>query len=119
MSPFLPQYRIPNFADRAAKRLHLSLCVVVLLGFLVIFFGVWINERSLNCEVYAFLPTLMSLAVMLLNVALVVMSRKGITTAIRFGTPYLESSWVIQLMCSIWVPAVLALFGIRMAGDKT
>ncbi|MFT5784875.1 MAG: hypothetical protein ACI9KK_000219 [Ascidiaceihabitans sp.] len=58
MSPFLPQYRIPHFADRAAKRLHLSLCVVVLFGFLVILFGVWINERRLNYEVYAFLPGL-------------------------------------------------------------
>jgi len=118
MSPFLPQYRIPLFADRTAKRLYLSLCVVVSFGFWVILFGVWINERSLNYEVYAFLPGLTALAVMVLNVALVVMSRKAITTAIRVGTPYLESSWVIQLMCSIWVPAVLALFGIRRAGDK-
>jgi hypothetical protein len=118
LSLFLPRYRIPHFADRAAKQLHLSLCVVVSFGFLVILFGAWINERGLNYEVFAFLQTLMSLVVMVLNAALVVMNRKAITTAIRVGTPYLESSLVIQLVCSIWVSAVLALFGIRMAGAK-
>ena len=69
MPPFLPQYRIPHFADRAAKRLHLWLCIVVSAGFFAILFGVWISELGLNYEVYAFLSLLLSLTVMLLNMA--------------------------------------------------
>jgi small-conductance mechanosensitive channel len=107
LSPFLPQYRIPHFADRAAKRLHLWLCVVVSAGFFVILFSVWISELGLNYEVYAFLTSLLSLGVMLLNVALVLVNRKAITTAIRAGKPLTENSWIIRLICSVWTPAIL------------
>jgi small-conductance mechanosensitive channel len=108
LSPFLPQYRIPHFADKAAKRLHMWLCVVVSTGIFAILFGAWISELGLNYEVYAFLSSLLSLGVMLLNVALVLVNRKAITAAIRIGKPHLECTWLIRSLCNIWAAAVLA-----------
>ncbi|MEP6066438.1 MAG: hypothetical protein ABJ246_11415, partial [Paracoccaceae bacterium] len=52
------------------------------LFFSLLLFGIWIGELGLNYEVYAFLASLMSFSVMLLNMIMVAMNRSAIANAL-------------------------------------
>ncbi|MEO9518471.1 MAG: mechanosensitive ion channel domain-containing protein [Paracoccaceae bacterium] len=104
LSPYLSQYRIPLFSDRDAKLLHWWLTATVSIGATTILFGIWIGELGLNYEVYAFLASLMSFSVMLLNMIMVAMNRAAITNALMNGKPKSECSWLVRTMATVWLP---------------
>ena len=104
LSPYLPQYRIPNLEDREARRLHWWLTITVSVGFSAILFGIWIGELGLNYEVYAFLSSLMSFGVMLLNMIMITVNRRAISRALRNGRPLMECSLLIRALVTLWVP---------------
>ena len=104
LSPYLPQYRIPLFNDRDAKMLHWWLTITVSVGLSAILLGLWIGQLGLNYEVYAFISSLMSFAVMLLNMVMVTVNRRAITNAFRNGHPHAECSWPIRMLATFWVP---------------
>ncbi len=106
LSPYLPQYRIPLFSDRDAKRLHWWLTTVASIGFSAILIGIWIGELGLNYEVYAFLSSLMSFVVMSLNMVMVTVNRNAISNALRNGKSKPECSWLVRIMSTLWLPFV-------------
>ncbi|MEP3640041.1 MAG: mechanosensitive ion channel domain-containing protein [Paracoccaceae bacterium] len=108
LSPYLSQYRIPLFSDRDAKLLHWWLTATVNIGATTILFGIWIGELGLNYEVYAFLASLMSFSVMLLNMIMVAMNRAAITNALISGKPKFECSWLVRTMATLWLPLAYA-----------
>ena len=108
LSPYLPQYRLPLFSDRDAKLLHWWLTATVSIGATTILFGIWIGELGLNYEVYAFLASLMSFSVMLLNMIMVAMNRAAITNALISGKPKSECSWLVRTMATLWLPFAYA-----------
>ncbi|MEL6451139.1 MAG: mechanosensitive ion channel domain-containing protein [Pseudomonadota bacterium] len=110
LSPYLTQYRIPRFSDRDATRLHLWLSGGTAFAFFTILFGVWIEELGLNYEVYAFLFSLLSLVVMLINIALVWVNGPAITAAILNGTPAKEATWVLRMLSRLWAPGATLYF---------
>ncbi|MEM8655929.1 MAG: mechanosensitive ion channel domain-containing protein [Pseudomonadota bacterium] len=110
LSPYLPQYRIPLFNDRDARKLHLWLSGVAAFGFFAILFGVWIEELGLNSEVYVFLFSLLSLFVMLLNIALVAINGRAITGAILNGKRPSEATWVLRSLSRVWAPLAILYF---------
>ena len=107
LSPFLPQYRIPALCDRDAKRLHRWMWALASLDIIAILFGVWIAELGLNYDVYAFLASMMSAVIVLLNILLVVVNHWAITFALRNGKPWEETSLVTRALCRVWAPAVI------------
>ncbi len=104
LSPYLPQYRIPLFSDRDAKRLHWWLTITVSVGLSAILLGLWIGQLGLNYEVYAFISSLMSFGVMLLNMVMITVNRRAISNAMRNGHPNAECSWPIRMLSTFWVP---------------
>ena len=107
LSPFLSQYRIPAFSDRDALRLHRWLWVVASLDICAILFGIWIGELGLNYDVYAFLSSMMSAGIVLLNIGVIVVNHRAITNALRNGKPMEEVSLVTRVLCRVWAPAVV------------
>lgn len=107
LSPYMPQYRIPNIATRDAKRLHRWLFAVGAFDICAILFGVWIGELGLNYDVYAFLAALLSGVVVLLNIVMVLVNRKAISNALRQNKPVGEVSWAIRVLAAIWAPVVI------------
>lgn len=107
LSPLLPQYRIPIFTDKDAMRLHLWLWVMATLDICTILFGIWIAELGLNYDVFAFLASVMSAAVVLMNILLVLVNRRAINTALRHGKPWAECSLAVRILCYAWAPAVI------------
>ena len=107
LSPFLTQYRIPFLSDRDAKRLHLWLWIVAAFDISAILFGIWIGELGLNYDVYAFLASVMSAVLVLLNILMVVVNRRAITKALRNGKAIEQSSMVVRVLALVWMPAVI------------
>ena len=107
LSPFLSQYRIPALNDRDAKRLHRWLWILASLDTCAILFGIWIGELGLNYDVYAFLSSLMSAVIVLLNVLMVVFNRQAISSALRGGKPIEECSLITRFLSRVWAPAVV------------
>ncbi|MEO9897982.1 MAG: mechanosensitive ion channel family protein [Paracoccaceae bacterium] len=110
LSPYLPQYRIPLFSDRDAKLLHWWLTATVSIGATTILFGIWIGELGLNYEVYAFLASLMSFSVMLLNMIMVAMNRSAIANALMNGKPKADCSWLVRVLATLWLPLAYVYF---------
>ncbi|WP_300037299.1 mechanosensitive ion channel family protein [uncultured Roseobacter sp.] len=107
LSPYMAQYRIPVLTTRDAKSLHRWLYTLAGFDICAILFGVWIGELGLNYDVYAFLSSLLSAAVVLLNILMVLVNRRAISSAIRQGKPVTELSWLVRTLSTVWAPAVI------------
>ena len=107
LSPFLSQYRIPWLSDRDARRLHLWLWLLAAFDIFAILFGVWIAELGLNYDVYAFLASVLSAVLVLLNILMVIVNRAAISGALRNGKPIEQNSVVVRVLSLIWLPAVV------------
>ncbi|WP_299673894.1 mechanosensitive ion channel family protein [uncultured Roseobacter sp.] len=107
LSPYMAQYRIPRMETRDARRLHLWLVTVAIVDICAILFGVWIGELGLNYDVYAFLSSIMSGFVVLLNIIMVLVNRTAISNAIRNGRAPQQTSWIIKMLANGWAPLVI------------
>ncbi len=107
LSPFLSQYRIPVLSDRDAKRLHRWLWILGSLDICAILFGLWIGELGLNYDVYAFLASMLSALIVLLNILLVLVNRRAISQALRQGRPMEDVSVVTRTLVKVWAPLVI------------
>ncbi len=107
LSPYLAQYRIPLLTTSEARRLHNWLWVVASFDICTILFGVWIAELGLNYDVFAFLSSLLSGVVVLLNILLILVNRRAISLAIRGRKPLNEVSWVMRVLSRIWAIALI------------
>jgi len=107
LSPYLPQYRIPVLSDRDARRLHRWLWVLASFDACAILFGIWIGELGLNYDVYAFISSLLSAVIVLINIVMVIVNRSAISNALRHGKPIAESSAVTRVLSRTWVPLVI------------
>ncbi|MEL6883514.1 MAG: mechanosensitive ion channel family protein [Pseudomonadota bacterium] len=110
LSPFLTQYRIPNFSDRDARRLFYWLTAVAAFSFFANLFGVWIEQLGLNYEVYVFLFSLLSFVVMGLSIALLAFNGAAITSAILNGRNPADATWVLRVLSRLWWPLATAYF---------
>ena len=106
-APDLEQDGIAVLSSRDAMRLLFWLWVLATVDVTAILFGVWIGELGLNYDVYAFLSSVMSAVVVLLNILMVLVNRRAISRAMRNGTPVGELSWTIKLLTTIWAPVVI------------
>ena len=107
LSPYLTQYRIPFLNDRDANRLHRWLWMLATFDICAILFGLWIGELGLNYDVYAFLASMLSAVIVLMNILMVLINRRAITNALSLGKPLNESSLVIRILCRVWAPTVI------------
>lgn len=107
LSPYLTQYRIPNLSDRLALRLHSWFWVLATVDVVAILFGMWIRELGLNYDVYAFLSSVMSAFIVLMNISLVILNHKAITTALCGGTPTGNCSFAVRTLARVWAPFVI------------
>ncbi|GFE50772.1 hypothetical protein So717_25250 [Roseobacter cerasinus] len=107
LSPYMAQYRIPRMETRDARRLHIWLVTVAIVDICAILFGVWIGELGLNYDVYAFLSSLMSGLVVLLNIIMVLVNRAAISDAMRNGKPHEQCSWITKFLTASWAPLVI------------
>ncbi|MCB1339939.1 MAG: mechanosensitive ion channel [Pseudooceanicola sp.] len=108
LSPFLPQYRIPDFSDRDARRLYYWASILGGYNVAVIMFSTWIHDFGLNYNVYALLYGLLSLIGALANLAMLALNAPAITRAIRRGKPMAQLSWVTRMVAIGWAPLLSA-----------
>ena len=107
LSPYLSQYRIPALSDRDAMRLHWWLWVLATFDICAILFGVWIAELGLNYDVFAFLSSVLSAVIVLLNIVMVLINRRAISQALRNGKTVEETSIGSRILSQIWAPVVI------------
>lgn len=107
LSPYLSQYRIPKLSDREAKRLHRWLWGLATFEICAILLGDWIAELGLNYDAYAFIASVLSGVIVLLNILLVVVNGRAISNAMRGGKPQAECSLVVRVLVTVWAPVVV------------
>ena len=107
LSPYLSQYRIPALSDRDARRLHRWLWMLATFDVCAILFGIWIGELGLNYDVYAFLASMLSAGIVLMNILLVLVNRRAISGALQNGRPMEDCSLVTRTLVRIWAPTVI------------
>jgi len=107
LSPYLSQYRIPNFSDRDAKRLHRWLWSVASVDVCAILFSVWIGELGLNYDIYALVTASLAGVVVLLNIVMVLVNGRAISAALRNGNSPEDSGALVRFVSRIWAPAVV------------
>ncbi|MGJ8625949.1 MAG: mechanosensitive ion channel family protein [Sulfitobacter sp.] len=107
LSPFLRQYRLPVLNDKEAIRLHRWLWVLATLDICAILFGLWVAELGLNYDVYAFLVSMLSAFIVLMNILMVLINRRAISRALRGGKPLQECSMMTRFLARVWAPAVI------------
>jgi small-conductance mechanosensitive channel len=110
LSPNLPQYRIPQFSDRDAKRLFKWAVVIAVYCVWSMMFATWIKDFGLNYNVYAALFGVLELLGTLLNVSMVVTNATSISNAIRGGKSVEDVSWSIRTLSVLWAPVLVLLF---------
>ncbi|MCX7560433.1 mechanosensitive ion channel family protein [Sulfitobacter sp. F26204] len=107
LSPYLPQYRIPALSDHDARRLHWWLWVLATFDICAILLGIWIAELGLNYDVYAFLVSVLSAVIVLMNIGMVIINRRAISRALRGGESAADTSLAIRILSQIWAPVVI------------
>ncbi|MEQ9692972.1 mechanosensitive ion channel family protein [Shimia sp. SDUM112013] len=120
LSPYLEQYRIPNFSTRDAKRLHRWLFFMATLDICTLFFGLWLAELGLNYDVYAAGVMALTTVFALFNLLLIVVNRRAISNAIRDGRTLREVTLATRLASQLWAPllAVYVVYGwMRLCAD--
>ncbi|MFK7867873.1 MAG: mechanosensitive ion channel family protein [Roseobacter sp.] len=107
LSPYLPQYRVPYLETRDAVRLYVWLVVLATFDVCSSLFVTWIAELGLNYDVYAFLASMLSAMLVLLNVAMILANGRAISSAIRLGKPVDTVSWSLRTLSNVWAPVVI------------
>ena len=107
LSPYLTQYRIPILSDRDANRLHRWLWALAAFDISTVLFGAWIQELGLNYEVYAFLYAILSGVMVLLNIIMVLVNRRAISSALLGGETFAEASPLMRIVSRLWAPVVI------------
>lgn len=107
LSPFLPQYRIPALDDHDAKRLFRWLCAVAALDICTILIIAWVRELGLNYDVFAFLNAGLSGLIVLINILMVLVNRRAISSALRHGRAPMECSLLVRVLSQLWAPIVI------------
>ena len=118
LSPYLSQYRIPALNDRDANRLHRWLWVLATFDICAILFGAWIAELGLNYEVFAFISSLLSAVIVLLNIIMVLVNHHAISRALRNGRELAEASPLMRVVSRAWAPLVI-LYLLFAWGEQT
>lgn len=107
LSPYLSQYRIPALSDHDANRLHRWLWALAAFDICTVLFAAWIAELGLNYDVYAFLYSILSAVMVLLNILMVLVNRRAISRALRNGKDVSEATPVVRFLSRIWAPLVV------------
>ncbi len=110
LAPFLEQYRIPCFSDQDARKLYYWLVFVSSFAIVSLNFVFWIEELGMGYDIYAFLNSLLTFVVVLLNVIMVLVNRRAITRAILNGKTFYEVSVASRFAARAWAPAVILYF---------
>ena len=110
LAPYLEQYRIPCFTDQDARKLYYWLVFVSSFAIVSLNFVFWIEELGTGYDIYAFLNSLLTFVVVVLNVIMVLVNRKAITRAILNGKSYYEVSVASRFASRAWAPAVILYF---------
>ncbi|MHA6264540.1 mechanosensitive ion channel family protein [Arenibacterium sp. CAU 1754] len=113
LSPFLSQYRIPVFSDRAAKGLYYWAAILAWYNIFTILFSTWVADFGLNYNVYAILYGILSLIGAIANILMILFNANAITNAIRNGKPHSELTFVKRLVVAAWAPLLIGymIFG--------
>ena len=113
LSPYLEQYRIPAFSTPDAKRLHNWLFLLATLDICTAMFGVWLNELGLNYDVYAVMVVGLTSLFSLLNIAMIFVNYRSISSAIRKYRDVSQVPLATRLASQLWAPFMVlyVLFG--------
>ncbi len=110
LSPYLPQYRIPNFSTRDARHLYYWALGLALIDWMVVAFATWLWDFGLNYNLYAIVYGVLAMTIMLLNVLMVLVNRRAITKAFRNGKELEEMAWLGRVISYAWAPVVILYF---------
>ncbi|MEM6617828.1 MAG: mechanosensitive ion channel family protein [Pseudomonadota bacterium] len=115
LSPYLSPYRIPYFTDSDALRLYWWLLSVASISIVVINFCSWIEELGVSYNVHAVITSVLTFAVVLLNVAMVLANRRAISDSILGGNAEENVAVPTRIAARIWAPSVIIYFFVAWA----
>ncbi|CUH75832.1 putative MscS family protein YkuT [Tritonibacter multivorans] len=108
LSPFLSQYRIPVFSDRAAKRMFYWASGLAVFDICAVLFSTWVMDFGLNNLVSAMVYGCLMLASTLLNVLGVLINGRFISNAIRGGMDKSDCPLFLRIFSLAWAPLMVA-----------
>ena len=107
LSPFLTQYRIPIFSDRAAKRMFYWASGLAIFDICAVLFSTWVMDFGLNDLVSAMVYGCLMLASTLLNVLGILVNGRSISNAIRGGLNKSECPLFLRIFSLAWAPLMV------------
>ncbi len=102
LAPYLSQYRIAKFEDAEARRLYHWLWITATVDITTVMFEAWIYELGLTYDVYALISAILTLFVVMLNIAMVIANFDPISRAIRNGLSLSEVGRLNKFVSSFW-----------------
>ncbi|PSL18749.1 mechanosensitive ion channel family protein [Shimia abyssi] len=113
LSPYLPQYRIPPFSTKDAKRLHHWVFSLAILDICTNIFGEWLKELGLNYDVYAMMSLVLTAVFAVANIALIFANKNAISMALRNGRDRNDVAVAVRWISILWAPLfmIYVLYG--------
>ena len=110
LSPYLPNYRIPALADADARKLFHWMAFVGVFGLGTLAFCVWMDALGLPHAPHALLTATLTLATVLLNLAMMRANHRAISNTILGGRPEEEAGVIASMAARLWAPLASAYF---------
>ncbi len=107
LSPYLAQYRIPNFSDRDAKRLYVWARVLATFDIASVVFVTWISDFGLNYNLYTISYGGLALIGAFANILMVLFNARAISNAIRNGLDMAKVPWTTRTLCYALAPLLI------------
>ncbi|WP_435139943.1 mechanosensitive ion channel domain-containing protein [Pseudopelagicola sp. nBUS_19] len=118
LSPYLPQYRIPAFSTKDAKRLHNWVFLLAIMDICTTMFGEWLKELGLNYDLYALMSLALAGVVASTNIAMIFVNRGSISAAFRNGRQPENVTFATRWVSILWAPIFICyiLYGSATLG---
>ncbi len=110
LSPYLAQYRIPQFSDADARKLYFWAVSLAYIDIIVLMVSTWLYDFGLNYNLYALSYGAMALVGMIANLLMVVFNHRAITNAILGGRAAHDVPWIMRVQSRVWAPVVAGYF---------
>jgi small-conductance mechanosensitive channel len=104
LAPFLPNCRLPEIADAAARGLYRWLTLTTGFGIVTFAFCHWVEELGLPREVHVLMTVLMMLVTVTLLLMLIRANRDAVTGMILAGRPRSQATWLSRAGAALWAP---------------
>ncbi len=110
LAPYLPQYRIPCMSDPEARKLFNWLWLTMTACIALLAFCYWIEDIGASRLTHNTLTLLAMIAMVVINIALVLVNRNAISQAILGQCHVEDVTWLPRISAALWAPIIIIYF---------